>query len=371
MSTPNYHMGALKNVSKREMATRFPGVYSYTVVRQGWVCRYVSNEPSVAEAEAWLVRIIALENHPQSWCVIHRMDDEHVLFVSGLKDVIQKAVRCLPMNIDAIVLQRSDSVFITHAQDAVCVPEGKEYHLVEPLTDKEQAPFTLKKQSGHAWVIPAVLVGLLAVGGVSYHMMQPPPPPVMVDPYLVYKQSVSNAVAAEPVLLNAASLGAYAALLPDGWTLTEITLVGSQLILQTKREPLGERSIIAAWLAANPALKKYAVVSWDGMNVTVPMTQTLTDWQNKITPVLPLTDSFKDRLIAMGWEVTEPSSLPGVTSQTLSFKASKTNAVLADLQSIANWMETLPMGITELNMIQSSLGRYTTSLTLTVIGAPS
>ena len=371
MSTPNYHMGALKNVSKREMAARFPGVYSYTVVCQGWVCRYVSDEPSVAEAEAWLVRIIALENSPQSWCVIHRMDDEHVLFVSGLKDVIQKAVRCLPMDIDAIVLQRSDSVFITHSQDAACVPEGKEHHLVEPLTDSEQAPFTLKKQSGHAWVIPAVLVGVLAVGGVSYYMMQPPPPPVMVDPYLVYKQSVSNAVAAESVLLNAASLGAYAALLPDGWPLEDIRLSGQQLILTTKREELGERPIINAWLDANPALEKYAVVGWNGMNITVPMPETLSDWQHQITKVNPLTDNFKDRLIAMGWSISDATTVPGVTSQSMSFIAKKNSAVLADLQSIAKWTVSLPVGISDLTMTQTSLGRYSTSLTLTVIGAPS
>ncbi|WP_305840134.1 hypothetical protein [Photobacterium leiognathi] len=371
MSVPNYHMGALKNTSKREMASRFPGVYSYTIVRQGWVCRYVSDEPSTANAEAWLQRILSMENHPDSWCVIHRIDDESVFFVWVLNGVVQKAVSCGPTEIDSIVIQRCGGVYLTNNQDQVYLPEGQYQQIVEPLSEKELVPFALTKKAGKAWLIPVAVIGLSVIGGALHQQMQPPPEPVMVDPYLVYKQSVSNAIAAEPVLLNAASLGAYAALLPEGWLLVDIKLMNRQLILHAKREPLGERSIIEAWLNANPALKKYAVVSWKGINVTVPMTQTLTDWQNKITPVMPLTDSFKDRLIAMGWEVAEASSLPGVTSQTLSFKASKTNAVLADLQSIANWMETLPMGVTELEMKPSSLGRYTTSLTLTVIGAPS
>ncbi|WP_318419567.1 hypothetical protein [Photobacterium leiognathi] len=371
MRVPNYHMGALKNTSKREMATRFPGVYSYTIVRQGWVCRYVSDEPSTANAEAWLQRVLAMENHPDSWCVIHRIDDESVFFVWVLNGVVQKAVSCAPTEIDSIVLQRCGGVFLTNTQDQAYLPEDKYQQVVEPLSEKELAPFVLTKQAGKAWLIPVAMMGLSVIGGALYQQMQPPPEPVMVDPYLVYKQSVANAIAAEPVLLNAVSLGAYAALLPDGWSLTGIHLSGKQLLLTTNREKWGERAVIEAWLNANPALKKYAEVRWDGMNITVPMTQTLTDWQSKITPVLPLTDSFKDRLIAIGWEVADASSLPGVTSQTLSFKASKNNAVLADLQSIANWMETLPMGVTGLEMKPSSLGRYTTSLTLTVIGAPS
>ncbi|WP_394230518.1 hypothetical protein [Shewanella colwelliana] len=376
MSGPTLHLGAVKSTTKRQMMERFPGSFSYTVERHGWYCRYVSATPGFALAEAWLTRVLSRDKPPTSWCLIAPVGDEY-LFMWSFKQVVQKALICTPAQFDQIALQRCDEIFSTELPIAEYLPSERDVECLPPLTKEELAPFALKKPRS---VIPIVsIAAFVAVGLGAALLYEPTPSPApkpvvieaIVDPFDAYRAALRESVLATNGLNVAAAFGAYGATLPAQWPLQSITFSDQQLTFQVERKVTGQHSVIKAWLAAIPELETQGVMtslSDDGLTLTASHFSNLARWQGSITPTKAVYQPLREMLIGLGWVMNTPPKESLLSRFTTSMSFSKQEAALSELQSLAELVKALPVGLSALSMKPTQNGRYSIEITLLILG---
>lgn len=376
-SIPAYRLGALKTISKREMAKRFPAMFSFTVERNGWIGRYTSDVPAFASAEAWVDRISKQNEPPQSWCVLEPHADNEIYMVAVYQQVVQKAVICsLATLLADVTLQRCEQVFVTDEVLIGHLTDDRTYQVVRALSTAELAPFALKK---HASILPWIIAGVATITvatGIGFWQTPeqlPAPEPemeVVVDPYLVYRTSLSQSADAGKVLNQAVGLGAYGALLPDQWPLQSIEFVSGQLRLSANRQVSGKHSVMQAWLNGHSALETagcHSVLDVQSFTLLCPTPITLARWQGSLASTASITSSLRDALIALEWMI-EPSdnTYPQPYVTPLSF--SKANASLSEIKYVAQLLAETPVGIHSFTMKPIPPGYYTIGLVLNVFG---
>ncbi|MGF1872015.1 hypothetical protein [Photobacterium indicum] len=285
---------------------------------------------------------------------------------------MQEAIRCPIDGVNPVLLQRH-TVFITDESLNVHLPAGVTGGLTPAVDVALLSGSTLKKARQRPLIGIAIAAGALAVGaGLFYGLTpeSPPPPPIPVDPYAAYRLTVSTAITATPALNNTVALAAYSELLPQGWTVNTLTLEGAAVVLRVNRtqkgSDTGKHTTLIAWLAQHPALQDFATATFDTLTVSIPLTGTLSSWANTAVPIEPMTTHALDSFLALGWTFTHSNGLGAVTQEntvTLTKAAS-----LADIQQLANILAPLPAAMTDLSVTPSSVGVFTTTLTLTLLG---
>ncbi|AEH16350.1 hypothetical protein [Shewanella baltica] len=376
-SIPAYRLGALKTISKREMAKRFPAMFSFTVERNGWIGRYISDVPAFASAEAWVDRISKQDEPPQSWCVLEPHADNEIYMVAVYQQVVQKAVICSQATLLAdVTLQRCEQVFVTDEVLIGHLTDDRTYQVVRALSTAELAPFALKKHvSILPWIIAGVTTITVATGIGFWQTPEPLPAPepemeVVVDPYLVYRTSLSQSADAGKVLNQAVGLGAYGALLPDQWPLQSIEFVSGQLRLSATRQPLGQHSVMQTWLNGHSVLETagcHSVLDVPSFTLLCPTPITLARWQGSIASTSAITLPLRDALIGLEWMIdTSDNSYPQPYVTPLSF--SKANASLSELKYVSQLLAETPVGIHTFTMKPTAHGHYTIRLVLNVFG---
>lgn len=374
MIIPTYHQGSVKTTSRKEMAKRFSKPYHYTVNRKGWICHYVSDSPAFAVAEAWLHAVTSTQSPPSSWCLIEPIHDNHVFFLWVLDGVVQEAKTCTTSSIEPVIVQRCLQVYITDERLINHLPAAtKDVKTLEPLTEDALKPFALKtgKPIDLHWLVlgGVVLMGLLASIMVQRSTSKNPPP---VDPYIAYRLALNTATDASPAINAGVALGAYAVLLPDGWTLISIDLHGKAMVLSASRQASGERPVINAWVKQHASITAYSSVTLDTLRISLPLTASLNGWNNDIVSIEPTTTNIMDTFVSLGWTVSPPILGQGRISKDATFIVKKQGLYLHELQSIAKAIKDLPLSLIALQMKPTSEnGLFHLSLTLRFIGATS
>lgn len=381
MTSPTYHCVPKGSLSRRELASRFPGTYSLTIEHGNWLCRYVSNAPASAEGEAWLARAKAIENHPNSWCVLSQTDEpEELLFIWVCDGAVMESNRCTTMQLDSITLQRAGIVWLTDSQLSSFLPSGCKTDVVEPLSTEERMSWQLKKPMPK-WPL-ALIFGALAlsvVGGVTWNALKapppPPPPPILqaiVDPWQSYRDNLIRGVDARHVIQNAVAMGLYGSTMPPGWPLERIEFSENTLALKAKREPFGQPRIITKWLEMNPELSQNQldiVIEDDLFVAAITRNQGLERWQGTITPVNDLVSALREVLIALQWNIELTPELTLFEPYKREMTVNKRNVSLKELDGVANIFTQLPVGITSLVMLPTGLpGYFNVTLMLTLHG---
>lgn len=371
MIIPTYHVAASEHTSRSEMAARYPAPYSITVIRHGWIGRYVSDHPCIAMAEAWRAHIQSQPKPPQSWCLVDVLTDEDagsVFFMWVNEGVVQEAVQCAMDALNSVLLQRH-SVFITDAARNVPLPTGITGHVIAPFEPALLAGWALKKTRKSPLIGGGLAVTALVIGaGLLYGLTPEPTTPesVSIDPYAPYRHTVSTAMTATPALNNMVALAAYSALLPQGWTLDTLALQGNQVVLRASRTATGTHTAMVAWLGAHPDLADFSRVTFDSLTMSVPLNSTLAKWEYSAVPIEPMTTHTLDTLKALGWTLTLAEETGAITQQN-TMTLTKT-ASLADIQILATTLAPLPASITALSLVPAINGVFTTTLTLALIG---
>ncbi|MDI5833714.1 hypothetical protein [Shewanella xiamenensis] len=374
---PAYRLGASKTISKREMAKRFPATFSYTVERNGWICRYTSDVPAFASAEAWVDRISKQDEPPQSWCVLEPHADNEIYMVAVYQQVVQKAVICSLATLhNDVTLLRCDQVFVTDEALIGHLTHERSYQVVRALNTAELTPFALKKQASILpWVIAGVTSFTIGIGLWLWQTPESIPAPepemeVVVDPYLVYRTSLSQSAEAAQVLNHAVVLGAYGALFPDQWPMQTIEFNSGQLRLSANRQPLGQHSVMQAWIKAHSALEVsgcHSVLDVQSFSLLCPTPMTLGRWQGSLASTSAITLPLRDALIGLEWMIdASDNSYPQPYVTPLSF--SKANASLSELKYVSQLLAETPVGIHTFTMKPTTHGHYTIRLVLNVFG---
>lgn len=372
MNIPVYHQGSVKSTSLKEMKQRFAAPYHYTVTRKGWVCHYVSEQPSFAVAEAWLKKLTATQKLPSSWCLIDKIGDHGIFFMWVLNGVVKDAKSCIGTAIEPVIIQRAEKVFVLNDDLIKLLPSTvKAVEKIESLTEDDLKPFALKSGKGvhPRWILVGV-AGLMTLFLIV--MMQQPvskePPPI--DRYIEYRQVVNNALDASAVINASAALGAYGLLLPEGWELLSIDLQERNLLLSASRNFSGKRTIIKKWLQYHSEIKPYSSVMLNTLSVSVPITESLSRWENKSVTIEPVLTNVVDSFISLGWKITSSPDLNmGEVTGDAMFEVKK-DVYLHELQSIAKAIKKIPLSLSALQIKPlSAKGQFQVSLTLRLIGA--
>lgn len=359
-----------------KLAEKNPGKFTHVTVRNGYLCRYSSNEPSVAYAEAWLALIPAKE---QDWCLLAAVPNG-LFAMAVVKGVVRQTMEC-SLGDDETLYQRFDVDF-ARANRVYLVGGVKLVHLSDEklsvieahLSDEviEKYALTVEKSRKVPMAIGGVLLSAVIVGvffnqpGQNQVLQQSIP----ADPYSLYRSNMDKAIAAEPVVGNAIALGAYAALLPVGWVQSDITLSGNTLNLSIKRESNAPLALMRAWQHQHPAISSYLTFDANGGRIVVPLVPSMAAWKEDVMPTInSVFDNVFDTLIAMGWEINgvQQNNQGPTVSRTWTISQ---DALLSRLDLLIPVLRALPVSVEGLTMKPMSTGEYATQIILTIQGEP-
>ncbi|GAM65480.1 hypothetical protein JCM19232_4980 [Vibrio ishigakensis] len=107
---PTHIVTHKETLSRYALARKYPGKYSLTVERNGWLTRYVSATPDTALAEAWLNTLS--EEAPDIWSLIDRQDG-HGFFMHVKDGVVREAKHIDLEEVSDIKLKLSKQVYVT------------------------------------------------------------------------------------------------------------------------------------------------------------------------------------------------------------------------------------------------------------------
>lgn len=374
MSTVTHCKASISTISKAQLKQQHPEPYSYLAIRQGFYHLYTCQEPNYALAEAWLKKITSTEAW---WGLLQPCDDGRffsMLVNNG--DIITAHVSTFD-ELDTVLLARCDIVYTVETVKTMSNPSHQptfDYttESIPPLTDKEIAPFALKKGATllHKILIGTFISAVIVGGGYGLFHTAPPPaaPAVPIDPYLVYRTTVNHAHSAAEIIQQGIALGAISGTLPFGWQLDTVSLQGSVINVTAKRTLHGQRTVISEWIDQHPQLKPYADLSLNTLTINIPLQQTLAQWHDKIMRTEPSLSSVIDTLIALGWQVTKLTHDNGGWSVTSRWTTTK-NTALTDLSTLQKICSSLPITITKFAMTPSgNIGLFKIQLQFAFMG---
>lgn len=384
MTSPTYHCVPKGSLSRRELASRFPGTYSLTIEHGNWLCRYVSNAPENAEGEAWLARAKAIENHSNSWCVLSQTDEpEELLFIWVCDGAVMESNRCTTMQLDSITLQRAGIVWLTDSQLSSFLPSGCKTDVVEPLSTEERMSWQLKKPMPK-WPL-ALIFGALVLSGTGWFVLQKQqstvepvttvvtPTAKVIDPWQVYRNSLVNSADAYHVIQNAVALGLYGSVMPPGWSLSSVTFDGVALALLSVRDTFGQRLVMDKWLRQYPEFSQSELEIFhkeEELTASTNRHKYLGRWQGTVTSVDGLAQAIRDVLTPMKWKFTSTheENVPQTYMRKLTLEKSRVS--LKELQEVGLLVSEMPVGIAFLKLTPTNMVTYYDAvMTLTLHGS--
>ncbi|ELV7517067.1 hypothetical protein QMU85_002064 [Photobacterium damselae] len=373
MIFPSLHKADVKNVRKHTFIKEHTKEHDfyYITERNGFYFLYTSPKPTVAIAESYLQQ---LHSDTNDWSVIHVIDATtcYFMFISA-GDIITAHITSFD-ELNDIYLARSSFIYQ--------IDESRQYqferpdiaskvHVINPIitTSYKLKPYE-KLPIKTISIASILLMGVIGGALFTIEQLKPPPPPpvvVPVDPYMVYRQSVTTTLSASHTIETATKLAAILAQVPAGWSPENISLNSSRLVATIKRSDNGSLAAIRHWLEQHPDIKHFSQFSEiSSVQISIPINETLDSYVDRIMPIQPLSQSLIDYLIASNWKVERNSTSTVVTSHDLICSNQITLTTLLDLSSLS---ENLPIGITELNISPlSENGTVAVALTLLVIG---
>ena len=364
-----------------QLSKKHPAPYALVVKRRGYISRYYSNSPSFSFAEAWLSQINVKDTR---WCLMHIEGERCFIMEVEQGNVMQTASFAL---LEGEALRHQFGAALALSDVVYCVSETEAYLSLSGLTIERLTPFNLTLsdeylsafalKSPTQWRKPLIVVGVglsMIVASALYLNSPEPQAPreiaqqTLVDPYQAYRHTMSTAASPKAVLENAKALGAYGALLPQGWTLSGIEKNNNQMSLSMVREPSGTLALLNAWGRRHASIAPYLTIKTDLSEVVIPLTADMQQWQDKVIPLQPIVNELFDRLVSFGWSVTgSVESLPPI--QSFEWELNQPALPVYQLSYLAQVLSGLPVVIDKFSMQPTSvLGHYNTTLSISLKG---
>lgn len=373
---PTHIVTHKETLSRYALARKYPGKYSLTVERNGWLTRYVSATPDTALAEAWLNTLS--EEAPDIWSLIDRQDG-HGFFMHVKDGVVREAKHIDLEEVSDIKLKLSKQVYVTDPLYSEVTDENapwKESNTkrVSALSESDVNLYALK--ANRIPLIAASVASFLLIiltAGMMWSASSPHQvdvaPHVAPDTFQHYRSTMATTLSASYALKDVHTLLTYSALAPYGWTMSNVELKGKTVASTLSRAEHGLLESAQHYLAKH-SLNPHATLTLNTLTLSAPLTAHLTEWETDIAPY-ESRHAVIDTLIKLGWSITRNSEQSMGVVNVLDFKLKKSSLLLHEVRSLSSFFANWPIGLTTFTLTPNSDETFSVEIGLKYIGDPT
>lgn len=367
---PTHAITKVTSLSRWQLAKQHRGKFSLTVKQGEWLTRYVSDEPSIAIAQAWLEKLT--NDAPTVWCLIDHVEEDDVFFMHVCDGVVREARRLSLDKLNRLKLSLGQRIYLTPSMDEAHPHfEGLPITSVSPLEPHDWANHQLKSHQRFIWPILAlVFMLLMTVAWSAYHAHQQTVSQEankVVDVYQGYRHKMQRALSASDAIDQALTLATYSTFAPVGWSPDKVMLKGKDIIAVLKREETGLMASMEHWLAKRPHIVPSSVLTINHATLKRPITASMTQWTEQMAPYT-LADKLVDKLTLLKWRITNSKESPSPLTTSLEVTIEKKDATLSELASLRVLFQPLPVSLNALSLSPNADSTYRATLHIEYTG---